>query len=411
MRDSNMSSPKKPLVCEHCDSGDPALSRCSNCCVFMCEFCVTAHKRITATKSHKILSMEEVKRVGSKALVKPEFCEKHGEELLKLFCQTCQKTICRDCTIVDHREHKYDFVADIAEEERSSVRVILEKCITKEKAVAQGLNAVRNMKVRVLNKVSEVNKQVDSFIDEQVKVLEEHRAHLKHGATTQGQVKVKQLDSQADDLSSLLVQMRSAINFTSQAIADGDDLKLLSLKTQLVQRLSQLDYSQDQLRPCRNDYMKLQVKRSIKDVGEMAKVMHYQCDPRRCTISKESNQEERMYPNRPGQGRYFTVIINDESGVRINEGGHKVSIQVQSSPVLSNMNYYGHPPEAQSTASYNRENEYWQELPVQDNGDGSYTFDYPRKRRGVCSLSVMVEGQPIKGSPFQWNAKDVNYWN
>ena len=59
------------------------------------------------------------------------------------------------------------------------------------------------MKSRVLTKVSEVNKQVDSFIDEQVKVLEEHRAHLKHKATTQGQVKVKQLDSQADDLSSL----------------------------------------------------------------------------------------------------------------------------------------------------------------------------------------------------------------
>ena len=404
MRDSNMSSPKKPLVCEHCDSGDPALSRCSNCCVFMCEFCVTAHKRITATRSHKILSLEEVKRVGSKALVKPEFCEKHGEELLKLFCQTCQKTICRDCTIVDHREHKYHFVADIAEEERSSVRVILEKCIAKEKAVEKGLKAVQNMKVRVLSKVSEVNKRVDSFICEQVKVLEEHRAHLKHEATTRGQVKVKQLESQADDLSSLLVQLRSAIDFTSQAIEDGDDIKLLSLKTQLVQRLSKLNSSQDQLKPCRNDYMKFQVKRSIKDEGELAQVMHTQCDPKKCTISTKGEQGGYPRQTRIDQIVYFTLIIKDGSGVRVTEGGHKVSVQVNLNPQSSSYLATKFAPTRQK-----RENEVWRELMAQDNGDGSYSFNYCPKQPGFFSISVMVEGQPIKGSPFKWQINQASY--
>ena len=324
-----MSSSKKPLVCEHCDSGDPAVSRCTNCCVFMCEFCVTVHKRINAFKGHKILSLEEVKRVGSKALVKPAFCEKHGGELVKLFCQTCQKTIFRDCTIVDHREHKYDFVADIAEKERRSVRAILEKCTTKERAVAEGLKAVQNMKSCVLTKVSEVNKQVDYFIDEQVRVLEEQRAHLKHEALTQSQVKVKQLDSQADDLSSLLAQLRSGIDFTGQAIVDGDDVKLLSLKTQLVQRLSRLISSQDQLKPCQNDYMKLQVKRSIKDEGELAQVMYKQCDPQRCTISMGGREEGYIYSTSINEDVHFIVIVKDESGDRVTEGGYKVSIQVQ----------------------------------------------------------------------------------
>ena len=408
MRDSNMSSAKKPLVCEHCDSGDPALSRCSNCCVFMCEFCVTAHKRITATRSHKILSLEEVKRVGSKALVKPEFCEKHGEELLKLFCQTCQKTICRDCTIVDHREHKYLFVADIAEEERSSVLVFLEFCIAKEKAVAEGLEAVQKMKIRVLNKVSEVNKRVDSFIDEQVKVLEEHRAHLKHEATTQGQVKVKQLDSQTNDLSSRLVQLRSAIDFTSQVIADGDDIKLLSLKTQLVQRLSQLSSSQDQLEPCGNDYMKLHVKRSIEDAGELAHVMYTQCDPNKCTISTIGGQGGFLLPTVIDHKVHFTLIIKDGSGVRATEGGYKVSIQVKSN-VVSPLVRISRLITNTAVTSQNQNDERWREVVAQDNGDGSYTFNYYPIYSGVYSLSVMVEDRPIKGSPFKWQVNQVNY--
>lgn len=136
MHDS-ASSTGRPLNCEHCDSGDSAVSRCSDCSVFMCEFCVTAHKRIYATKSHQILSLIEVKQLGSKALVKPTFCSKHKGETLKLFCSTCQKTICRDCTIVDHREHKYDFVTEVAEKEKGVIRGFLTKAKDKLRTVAE----------------------------------------------------------------------------------------------------------------------------------------------------------------------------------------------------------------------------------------------------------------------------------
>lgn len=137
------------MPCENCDSGDSALSRCTDCCVFMCEFCVTAYKRINATKGHQILTLEKVKRLGSKALVKPAFCRKHSGETLKLFCQTCQKTICQDCTIVDHREHKYDFVVDIAEREREVIQALLETK-AKDRFLEEGLKAVQAMESCVL---------------------------------------------------------------------------------------------------------------------------------------------------------------------------------------------------------------------------------------------------------------------
>jgi len=115
----------------------------------MCEFCVTAYKRINATKGHQILTLEKVKRLGSKALVKPAFCRKHSGETLKLFCQTCQKTICQDCTIVDHREHKYDFVVDIAEREREVIQALLETK-AKDRFLEEGLKAVQAMESCVL---------------------------------------------------------------------------------------------------------------------------------------------------------------------------------------------------------------------------------------------------------------------
>ena len=101
----------------------------------MCKFCETAHKRMNTFKGHEILTLAEVQKLGSKALVKQAFCEKHVGEALKLFCETCQQTICRDCTIVDHREHKYNFVADVAERERKSIQAILQDTKAKDSAV------------------------------------------------------------------------------------------------------------------------------------------------------------------------------------------------------------------------------------------------------------------------------------
>ena len=41
-----------------------------------------------------------------------QFCGVHKKEALKLYCETCKKLICRDCTSVDHRQHNYKFVED-----------------------------------------------------------------------------------------------------------------------------------------------------------------------------------------------------------------------------------------------------------------------------------------------------------
>jgi len=382
LRMQDSTSTGKSLICELCDSGDSGVSRCTNCSVFMCEFCVTAHKRINTFKGHKILSLEEVKSVGSQALSKPAFCEKHSGETLKLFCQTCQKTICRDCTIVDHREHTYHFIADVAVKERNAVQAVLQQTKVKQRAVAEGLRAVQTMKSCVQKKVTEVNKQVDCFFDEQVKALEYHRANLKHETTMRGEQKVKQLESQAEMLSLLLAQLKSSIEFADRAIADGDDVKLLSLKKQLIQRLSQLNSSQNQLKPCKDDYVKLLVHQAIWDIGKMASLCCIPFDPQKCTISVVGGEEGVMYQTLAGQSVDFVLIIKDEKGSRVTAGGHAVQAQVVF-----------------NSEAVQEEKEI---LAVQDNHDGSYNFSYCPKGVGLASLSVAVDGQTVHGSPFNW---------
>ena len=372
------------MNCEHCDSGDSAVSRCSDCSVFMCEFCVTAHKRINATKSHQILSLIEVKKLGSKALVKPSFCSKHKGETLKLFCSTCQKTICRDCTIVDHREHKYDFVTDVAEKEKEIIQGFLAKAKVKEHAVVAVIKAVQTMKNGVQKRVSEVNKEVDAFYDEQVKALNYYRANIKHEVSTEGQIRVSKLENQADVLSSFLAQLRSGISFTDQALEDGDDVKLLAMKKQLVQQLDQLNSSKTSCKPCEDDYLELQVHQTIWDMGKIVSVCCVPFDPQKCTVSVLGGEEGVMYQTLAGQEVDLLLLVKDGKGQKKTKGGHHVEAILSFSiePDLTGAN---------------------SPVPVRDNGDGSYSFLYHPVEEGQVTLSVKVEGKEVYGSPLKWN--------
>ncbi|KAJ7392722.1 Tripartite motif-containing protein 45 [Desmophyllum pertusum] len=57
-----------------------------------------------STKTHRLLSLEEAKEEGPIAVVRPAFCKEHEGEMLKLFCETCDEAICRDCTSWSNRE-------------------------------------------------------------------------------------------------------------------------------------------------------------------------------------------------------------------------------------------------------------------------------------------------------------------
>lgn len=375
-----VTSTGKPLICELCNSGDPAVSRCTNCKVFMCEYCVTAHKRINTFHGHQFLTLLEVKNLGSKALAKPAFCTKHADEALKLYCDTCQKTICRDCTIVDHRDHKYNFVADVAERERKAVEAVLQETKAKDVAVEEGLKAVKDMESRVQFKIVEVSKDVDVFFDEQVKTLEEMRANLKLEVKTQGQAKLKALSNQEEMLALSLAQLRNSTDFVEKALRDGNDLELLSIKQQLIQRLAQLNTSQLQCTPCNSDYLKLKMNRRISDIGEMMTLAHAPIpDTLNCVLSMVGGEEGVLYQTFAGQPVDFKFAIVRGTSVKEAETGFMVRASVKR--------------EDQQES---------QDLPVVDKGDGSYFFSYQPETVGLCSLSVTVEGDSVHGSPFTW---------
>lgn len=101
----------KPVTCNACTEGDTATTHCPSCNKFLCEFCSKAHARLLEYRQHKVVPLDEVDVKALKSFQRPRYCSQHRGEILRLYCKTCHTLICRDCTIVDHREHSYDFTS------------------------------------------------------------------------------------------------------------------------------------------------------------------------------------------------------------------------------------------------------------------------------------------------------------
>ncbi|XP_020905188.1 tripartite motif-containing protein 45-like [Exaiptasia diaphana] len=116
------------IICDNCKSKLSAEARCMDCEKFFCEICLAAHERISIlTEEHQVVTLKEIKEKGIPIRNKPPLCEKHKGEAKKLFCKTCEGLICRDCIIIDHKEHDYSFVDDIVEECKETIRGVIEK--------------------------------------------------------------------------------------------------------------------------------------------------------------------------------------------------------------------------------------------------------------------------------------------
>ena len=107
-KQSRGSEASEKHVCTSCEDNSSATSYCVNCVDWLCDACVSAHQRVRMTKDHQIQSEEEF--VASKSQETPErplYCPQHPQEALRLFCATCEKLTCRDCQLVQHKDHRF----------------------------------------------------------------------------------------------------------------------------------------------------------------------------------------------------------------------------------------------------------------------------------------------------------------
>ncbi|XP_054480374.1 transcription intermediary factor 1-alpha isoform X2 [Anoplopoma fimbria] len=222
---------KSSQLCISCDDNTEATGYCVECVEFLCVTCIEAHQRVKFTRDHTIRQKEEMSPEAlGMSTQKPVFCDIHKQEPLKLFCETCDRLTCRDCQLLKHKDHNYQFLDDAYRNHKQHLENMTQQLQEKRKAIedvssciSTGLQQVEEnrkgvtneIKKSICNLIMEINRKGKILVNQLEALTKDHEMGLK---------------KQQEDVNSLSRQLDHVISFTKWATASHSGTALLYCK-------------------------------------------------------------------------------------------------------------------------------------------------------------------------------------
>ena len=292
------------LTCENGLDDNPATARCVDCDVYLCDSCSEMHKKMVATREHGITSLEEIKRMGNKSLKTVHRCPNHSKELLKLYCRTCSKTICGDCTYVDHRSHEYVFIDDVQDELKAKLS---EKLHTMQKLAAEAIHkkedAVKEMSSHESN-VAAIHERVDIAFAELIEMFKKRQAKIHEEIEAQAKSAKKSISVYVDEAELALACVTSNVSFVERLLESSDACEVASMASITLEQCKKLESSGPNVTAVKSRAWELNGVENSKKLSDKITVQL-----RRADISPYAYQQNRMFV--PGVQPIATGPIRD----------------------------------------------------------------------------------------------------
>ena len=167
-------------------------------------------------------------------------CTRHPTEPIKIYCETCDQLICRDCAVKTHRDHSYDLIQDAFPKHRDTILACLDSLKTELAIVAGTIVTLKTRSSQLDRRGIEAKGKVDGEVAKLQAILEARRRDLHSeidGKVAQGK---KELVAQIDRDELRQAQMSSCVEFVEGSLQSGTQEEVLSMKRQVEQRAKQM---------------------------------------------------------------------------------------------------------------------------------------------------------------------------
>lgn len=232
------------IKCSSCSDDAIAVSFCIDCSEYICDSCVQAHQRLKITKDHTIKPKEEgyaeIQTGSSGSNSQTLHCNIHPHEKLSLFCENCDKLTCRDCQLVEHRDHKYKFTHEIALDTRKYISSMLKDVSYKRVLLNSAMKVIDDRQSLITDKKQALVKEITQLVVKLTNTINVRGKELISRLSEVCEQKQKTLQEKKVALDQLSKMTDHCIEFTQHALDNGSDMALLYSKRQVTMHLQRI---------------------------------------------------------------------------------------------------------------------------------------------------------------------------
>ena len=228
------------IACQSCSADAKATSFCHSC-GFICTGCAILHKTMKRHETFLISEMRKgalIQLPSKKSLA--SICQEHEEEFRKLYCFKCEQFICRDCTLVDHAGHKFDFVRGVADAFREEVLSSLVPLRDTQTSVTTAIARVEDSKRKIRDQGVDLDRIITQSFEQLRAILNNCEQLMLQQTHEVVAKKMGTLDKQHEDLQVLSATLDSLVGFVEMTAENATDEELISLKQQMTSQVQQV---------------------------------------------------------------------------------------------------------------------------------------------------------------------------
>ena len=379
------------FVCDSCETeGENVTMRCSRCHLFLCAFCSTAHRRMSATKTHPLQPVEDLKGQIFKGNrhSRPSFCSVHSSEKLCYFCQTCEKMICHQCSLTSHERHEYCDVDMIAKTFKVNMVNLMEQIKGKRKQLSEQVTLAEEDISSLQGQKNTIRSSIEEYFKMLVEELKNRMNELVNEVESLCKSKLDLLFSRQEKLQQTVRHANRCCLFTDGAVKQGNEVEILSIGKVVIQHLTSLV---EEIEQSMNTESVQEHQNTIEFVAESEKIINVishlghvkeqssstPCEPTLCVLSAAKQHQHVI----TGEVNRMSLTAVNRQGKRKQRGGDKVKLSftlASSRATPDNAGFkYG----------------------CQDNKDGTYDLAYVITKPDTYWLHVGINGFPVADSP------------
>ena len=199
---------------------------------------------------HVVASLKDLKRGGPKSIpskeAPPTKCPDHNEQM-KIFCFDCNCLICRDCTVIDHNGHNFNFLKKCAPESRKTLRDSLAPLRKVQADIARAEKKLNATEAQVDTQKNEVCKSLEQSFDHLKALLDQRKVELVKKAIALAQEKKDALAAQRKGLQVAQAELQSLVEFVERNVENTSDQDLMGIRTQLQTKVEEEEKRHHQL--------------------------------------------------------------------------------------------------------------------------------------------------------------------
>ena len=372
------------VKCANCDKSSRHSSYCFQCCAFWCDECIIAHNLIKANKEHRVLALKDFEDQDIEDVLKrPVFCQQkhHEKEELKFFCKNCDVAICNLCVATIHDGHAKIVLEEAASERKIQVKSVIEK---EKKTIEHKKTKIADLErqcKQIEARGNAVKRDIHKSAEDMISLIETKKKEMLNKAEKKIKESLGCLRTQQCEVIRQLKLLETTVEKTETLVKQCTNAEI----TQLDKSLSTV------------------IPEEVSDVGKQAAA---DLEGLRQFLFKE-NKTLVDSLNSDGIGSFQTFVTNTcaHQSTTDGKGLSEASVGLESNFLVTTRNAEGEQCYNESDCvtveiKNQRGHDCATEVRFKDEKDGSYKVRYFLKDTGKCQVSVKVNEEHIRGSPF-----------